>query len=462
MFRKIIGNKNFYSLVLGVSMPIMIQNAVTCFVGLLDNIMVGQVGTLPMSGVSISNQLLTIYNLAIFGSVTAASLFGAQYAGRKDMEGIRNCFRFKLIIAVLVTLVGASIFLFLGPNLLSIFMDVNTNTPEQIATTMGYAHEYLILMLFGLLPFALAQAIGGTVREIGDTKLPMFSSIVAVGVNFVLNFVLIFGYLGFPKLGIVGAAIATVISRFAELGVLIWGIYMNHSRYPFFDHVFDGFYVPMELTKQIIVRGAPLVMNEVLWSIGCSLIMQCYSTRGLDGVAAYNIAITVQSIFHTVCIGMGNTISILVGQKLGAKDNEGAVDMNTKITFLAFALCCVLGVVIYATSSLFPMLYNTSEAVRSVASGLLKVQAVFLPVVAVYNCCYFTMRSGGKTVITFLFDSVFTCVVSLPVAFLLSRYTTLDLVTMFLLVQSVDLFKDALGLYLVKKRVWVHNLVVQA
>lgn len=462
MFRKIIGNKNFYSLVLGVSMPIMIQNAVTCFVGLLDNIMVGQVGTLPMSGVSISNQLLTIYNLAIFGSVTAASLFGAQYAGRKDMEGIRNCFRFKLIIAVLVTLVGASIFLFLGPNLLSIFMDVNTNTPEQIATTMGYAHEYLILMLFGLLPFALAQAIGGTVREIGDTKLPMFSSIVAVGVNFVLNFVLIFGYLGFPKLGIVGAAIATVISRFAELGVLIWGVYMNHSRYPFFDHVFDGFYVPMELTKQIIVRGAPLVMNEVLWSIGCSLIMQCYSTRGLDGVAAYNIAITVQSIFHTVCIGMGNTISILVGQKLGAKDNEGAVDMNTKITFLAFALCCVLGVVIYATSSLFPMLYNTSEAVRSVASGLLKVQAVFLPVVAVYNCCYFTMRSGGKTVITFLFDSVFTCVVSLPVAFLLSRYTTLDLVTMFLLVQSVDLFKDALGLYLVKKRVWVHNLVVQA
>ena len=201
-------------------------------------------------------------------------------------------------------------------------------------------------------------------------------------------------------------------------------------------------------------------MNELLWSMGIAAIAQCYSTRGLDGVAAYNISNTVQSIFFTVCIGMGSSISILVGQKLGAGNNEEAVDMDRKIIFLAFALCVGLGIVLFFSSPLFPLLYNTSADVRALASTLLKIQAIFFPVVAVYNCTYFTLRSGGKTIVTFLFDSVSTCLVSFPFAYILSRFTSLSLPMVFLLVQSADLFKVMIGLFLVNKRVWVHNLVM--
>lgn len=460
MLKRYIGDKNFYKVVFSVAIPIIIQNAVTSFVSLLDNIMVGQVGTLPMSGVSVTNNLLNVCNLTIFGAVAAVSLFGAQYAGRKDNEGMRYCLRLKLIIAIAVTALFILGFLFFGSPLIHLYMDSSVNTPDQIAETAGYAEEYMKIMLFGLIPFSISQAYSATVRETGRTKLPMVSSLVAVLVNFCFNFVLIFGYLGFPKLGIAGAAIATVISRFAELGVLVFGVYRSRDYFVFSQGLFQNFSIPTHLIKEVIKRGTPLVLNELLWSVGIAAIAQCYSTRGLNGVAAYNIASIIQNIFITVCIGMGVAISILVGQKLGAGENEEAIVMDRQIIFLAFVLCFGLGFVLYFCSPLFPLLYNTSAEVRNLASELLKIQAVFFPVVAVYNCTYFTLRSGGKTIITLLFDSGANCVISLPLAYILSRFTSFDLPTIYLLVQCADLLKVAVGLILVNRKVWVHNLVI--
>lgn len=460
MLKRYIGDQQFYKTVFAVAIPIVIQNAVTSFVSLLDNIMVGQVGTLPMSGVSVTNNLLNVYNLTIFGAVAAVSIFGAQYAGRRDNEGMRYCLRLKLIISSIVTALFILLFLFCGSSLIHLYMDGSVNTAEQIAETAGYAENYMLIMLVGLVPFGISQAYGATIRETGQTKLPMVSSIVAVIVNFCFNLVLIFGYLGFPKLGIAGAAIATVISRFAELGVLVFGVSRSRDYFVFFQDVFKNFTIPAHLIKEVIKRGTPLVMNELLWSIGMAAIAQCYSTRGLNGVAAYNIANTVQSIFFTVCIGMGMAISILVGQKLGAGRNEEAVIMDRQIIFLAFVLCVGLGFILFFSSPLFPLLYNTSDAVRDLAVSLLKIQAVFFPIVAVYNCTYFTLRCGGRTIITFLFDSVSTCLVSLPLAFVLSRFTGFDLPMVFMLVQCADILKVAVGLFLVNRKVWVHNLVV--
>lgn len=460
MLKRYIGDKHFYKVVFTVAAPIVVQNAVSCFVSLLDNIMVGQVGTLPMSGVSVTNQLLNIYNLGIFGSVTSVSLFGAQYAGRKDNDGMRYCLRFKLIISSLVTIAAILLFTLFGNQLIHLFMDSGVNTAEQITETAGYAEQYMRIMLIGLIPFGISQSLSATVRETGETTLPMISSIVAVIVNFCFNLVLIFGYLGFPKLGIAGAAIATVISRFAELLILLIGVYRSRDYFVFFQGVFQNFTIPAHLVKEIIKRGTPLVMNELLWSMGIAAIAQCYSTRGLNGVAAYNISNTVQSIFFTVCIGMGTAISIIVGQKLGAGKNEEAVAIDRQIIFLSFCLCVGLGIILYISSPLFPLLYNTSSEVRGLAVELLRIQAVFFPVVAVYNCTYFTLRSGGKTIITFLFDSVSTCLMSFPLAFILTRFTNLDLPQVFTFIQAADLLKVAVGLFLVNRKVWVHNLVM--
>lgn len=457
-----IGDRKFYGHVLRTAVPIIIQQLVTNFVSLLDNIMVGQTGTLPMSAVSISNQLLNIFMLAIFGTVTGAGIYGAQFAGKRDWRSDQKVIRFKFLLAMLIT--GAFLFIFIvyGRSLLSLFMDSSVNTKEEIQATMQYASQYLFIMLWGLIPFALAQITASSIRETGQTVLPMAASIAAVAVNFTFNAILIFGLLGVPALGAAGAAIATVISRFVEMAVIMAGIWIKKADYPFLDGLFHSFVIGKDLTKDILLHALPLIANETLWSFGLAAIAQCYSTRGLNGVAAYNIANTISSLFTAVYIGSGNAISILTGHRLGMGDDKGAFITARRMTALIFFVCIMLGSILYILAPVFPSFYATSDEVKDIAASLLRVLAVFMPVQALYNSFYFILRSGGKTVITFFFDSVFTCTVSLGTAWFLSRYTGLNLVMMFTAVNMMDIIKVIIGAILVQKRVWIQNLTEKA
>ena len=202
--KKYIGNAAFYKMALAVAVPIMIQNGITNFVSLLDNIMVGRVGTEQMTGVAIVNQLIFVFNLAIFGAVSGAGIFGAQYYGKGDWDGVRQTFRFKLLVCTALTVLGACIFLLFGEDLILLYLK-GDGSPEQIAASLGYAKEYLLIMLVGFIPFTLAQCYSGTLRETGQTVVPMVAGVVSVVVNLCFNTLLIFGYLGFPRLGASGA-----------------------------------------------------------------------------------------------------------------------------------------------------------------------------------------------------------------------------------------------------------------
>ena len=189
--KKYIGNKQFYKMVLLVAVPIMIQNGITNFVGMLDNIMVGQVGTTQMSGVAIINQLMLVFNVTIFGAVSAAGIFGAQYYGCRDYEGVRNSFRFKMMICIGIGILSIILFIFKGDALISLYLNEGSNLKE-CKETLHYASEYLTVMLFALLPFAVEEAYSSTLRETGETVLPMKAGIVAVVVNLVFNYIFIF------------------------------------------------------------------------------------------------------------------------------------------------------------------------------------------------------------------------------------------------------------------------------
>ena len=210
----------YFRRMLTVAVPIMIQSGVTNFVSMLDNIMVGQVGTLQMSGVSIVNQLMIVFNLCIFGAMSGAGIFTAQFYGKKDSAGVKNTMQYKLIFAFLLTAVGIAAFVTKGDDLIGAYLQGEAAEGER-ELVASYAAEYLEIMLIGLLPFALSQAYASTLRETSDRVVPMISTVAAVLINFALNYILIFGHLGAPELGINGAAIATVISRFAELGILV-------------------------------------------------------------------------------------------------------------------------------------------------------------------------------------------------------------------------------------------------
>ena len=435
-------------MVMAVSLPLVIQQFISTFVSLLDNIMVGQVGTLAMSAVSVSNQLLTVVNLAIIGSVNAAGIFSAQYFGKDDMEGMQACLRFKIYIALLFSTVGLFIFSFFGQNLVGLYLHEGINDAASIAVTAKYAIDYIDIMLVGLM------------RDTGKTVLVMVSSLISVAVNFCLNYCLIFGHFGFPKLGVEGAAIATVIARYVEMAVVLYGsVRHKHDYYPYVPNLFHKLSVPFDLVEKIIKKGTPLIMNEICWSMGIAAISQRYSIRGLEAVAAINISETVANLFAMSSMALGISVSILVGQRLGAGKIEEAKDVDRKMLAFSIMVSLVFTLILFIASPFLPKIYRTDAAVQDLACTLLKITSLSLPLGAICNICYFTLRSGGKTVITFLFDCVFTCTVSYGTATVLTLFTQLPIATIYFCVKMVDIIKVVIGLTLLNKGIWIHNLV---
>lgn len=454
----LIGNRAFYVMVLSILIPIIIQNAITNFVNLLDNIMVGQTGTEQMSGVSIVNQLMFVFNLCVFGGISGAGIFSAQYYGANNQEGVRHCFRYKLYLALVLIAAAAVIFLSRGEALISRFLHEEGDA-ERVASTLGHGMDYLHVMLWGTLPFALTQIYASTLRECGETRLPMIAGITAVFVNLIFNYLLIFGHLGFPALGVRGAAIATVLSRFVELTIVVTGTHTNPDKYRFASGVYRSLQVPGRLARDITVKGMPLLVNEALWSLGMTTLVQCYSVRGLDVIAALNISSTVSNLFLVSIISMGSATAIIVGQSLGANDMARAKNQAWQLIAFSLFLSLATLVLMLLVAPLIPRVYQTSDAVRHLATQFLRIFALCLPLMSFCNSAYFILRSGGKTLITFLFDSGYTWAISVPLAWCLVHLTGLPVVTIYLMIQLADLIKCAFGYVLLRRGVWMNNIV---
>ena len=458
MLTKYIGDRAFLRRVLYVALPIMIQNAITTFVSLLDNVMVGQVGTAQMSGVAIVNGILFVFNMCVFGAVSGPGIFTAQFFGNRDHEGVRHTFRYKILIVVALTVLGWATFLFGGGWLVDLYLK-GEGEAAAIAATKNYAMQYLSIMMLSMLPFALTNAYSGTLRETGQTVVPMVASCIAVGVNLSLNYVLIFGAFGLPALGANGAAIATVTARFTELAVVAGWTHRNKEKNPFIAGAYRTLRIPRELFRTINIKGLPLLVNEFLWAYGMAFLNQCYSLRGYDVVGAMNITRVLTDLSSVAFMAMGMSVGIIVGQLMGSGASEAEVrDADRKIITIAVLVCFVFGGLMAAFSGLFPRLYDTEDSVRKLATQLICVGAGIMPFNAYTTSAYFTLRSGGKTMVTFLFDSLFVWVIIVPIAFCLSRFTAVPIVPLYIICQGTDLLKCALGWYMIKRGDWIQNL----
>ena len=458
MLKRYIGDRAFYKRVFQIAVPIIIQNGITNFVSLLDNIMVGQVGTLPMSGVSIVNQLIFVFNLCIFGASSGAGIFTAQFHGRGDAEGVRHTFRFKFLICAALSLGAGVLFFLCGNSLIGLYLTGEGDAADA-ASVLIYGREYLTVMLWGLLPFAICNAYASTLKESGETFVPMAAGVAAVAVNLVLNYVFIFGHFGAPAMGVRGAALATVISRYVELLLVAGWTHRNGGKHPFIRGAYASMAIPGPLLKNIIVTGMPLLANELLWSLGVVTMNQCYSTCGLDVVPAMNISSTLGNLAGVVYQSLGVSVGILMGQMLGARHSEEEVrDTNRKLIAFSVTSGLCFGLLMALGSGLFPAIYNTTEAVRHLAQNLILISAMVMPFQSFANATYFTLRSGGKTFITFLFDSVFMWVCSVTLAFSLSRFTSLSILPLFALCQLPEALKCVLGFAMLKKGSWIQTL----
>ena len=453
-----IGDKDFYSKLFMVVIPMIIQNTLTNIVSLLDNVMVGRVGTLPMSAVAIVNQLLFVYYICIWGGIAGAGIYGAQFFGKGDMQGVKNTFRIKLLIATVITTLAMCILIFWGKDLFSMYIAADTVTEDRIAT-LSYGMGYLRIMYIGIIPFALTQCYAGTLRESGRTSLPMIGSMVAMIVNFVFNLLLIFGYLGFPKMGVLGAAVATVISRFVELAIIVIGTHRDKVHYGFMEGVYRELKIPGTLFNDVIKKAAPLLLNECLWAIGEAVILQLYSVRGINAIAAMNINGTVAQIFNEVFLSLGSAAGVLVGQALGANRLKDAIRDAWRIIFSSIAGCFIMGLALCLFAPLIPQVYNTSDTIRALATNLLIVSAIVMPLRGMTHASYFSIRSGGKTWITLIFDSCYSWLIVIPLGFVIAHFTNIPIVPFYAIIAGMELVKCVIAVILLKSRTWVKNIV---
>ena len=451
-------NRRFLRRVFTLMIPVLIQNGITNFVNMLDNVMVGRVGSAETAAVSIASMLIFIFNLCIFGAVSGAGIFGAQFYGAGDTEGLRRTFRFKIVMSAVLTAAATLIFVFFGEFFISLFL-TGEGEPEVIARTAVLAREYLMTMLIGLFPFALVQCFASTLRETGRTVLPMAAGFSATLVNLGLNWVLIFGNLGAPRLGVVGAAIATVVSRFVELTIVAVGTWITREKGPFIVGAFTKFYIPASLMKKIIVKGCPLIINETMWSLGLTTLNAFYSTRGHDVVTANSINQTFFNVVAVAFFSLGPVVSIIIGHMLGAGEIEEAKRSADKLIVISLIIGIVIGGLYAAMSAFAPRFYNANEAVYSTAATLMLICACSMPFEGMMHAEYFAIRSGGKMMITVLFDSGFMWATCVPVVFILAKTTDLSIFWLYGAVQILNAVKCLIGFIIVRRGNWATNLV---
>jgi len=453
MLKSLIGNRKFYANVIAITLPIMLQQAITSIVGLLDNIMVGSLNQEAIAGVAVANQILFVIYVGLIGGLAGPGIYIAQFNGANDKVGLRQTFKIKIQFATIITIIAMLIYLSFGRGMITQFLTadgiVGTEAVKQGMT-------YLYMMIIALIPFSITQVFASTFREIGKTKIPMIAGTVAVLVNLFLNYGLILGNFGLPRLEVLGAGIATIIARLLEMAFLLFSAY--YYKYQFATEKAARLTRKSGLFKSILKRGTPLLVNELMWASGMSLLLLAYSSRGNEVPAAFSISNATANLFFIIFGALATGISILVGNELGANRLREARQNAYKLLLFAVFVCIFFGLILGGLSFLMPQIYNVPLPTRVLAASFMRVVAVCLPIFAFNAGCFFILRAGGATKTTLIFDAFYVWAIALPLAFGLSYLTSLHIVWVYAIVQGAEILKSMFGFYLIKRGVWIKNL----
>jgi len=446
--RNLFGNKTFYKTLLAVTLPLVVQQLITTSVQLVDNIMVGTLGESAIGSVAVVNQFYFVVILVTFGVLSGAGIYSAQYFGSGDHDKLKETFRFKLLAATFVGALSFVVFTVFAQPLIALFTD-----SEE---TLRGGLDYIRIIRFAIFPWVLSVAISNTFRETGVTKPLLWISIVAILTNTGLNFVLIFGLLGFPALGVVGAAIATLIARIVEFTLSLF-LLVRRGRL-FSTRISEIFSISPTMLKGIMVMALPLTLNEGLWSLGQTVFLQSYSTRGENALAAMTMTNAISQIVFVTFGALATGVAVMVGNTLGRNALDEARENARKLMATSVMFAMAMGIVLFALSFFVTDLYDVADATKRMAGFNIRVNAMFIPVYTFNVVLYFTLRSGGDMRSTLMMDSGYMWAVAVPTAFALAHLTELPVTLMFLFVQMTDIPKMFFGLHRYRKGHWVRNL----
>ena len=441
-------DKEFVKSALVIAIPLMVQQLIVSSVNLIDNLMVGQLGDVALSSVSNANRFYMIVLFGIQGMIAACTIYLSQYNGADDVKHMKETFRFSIVSSYIMCAFFFMIAFLFPSQIISFFI----HNDEVIATGTAY----LRIACFTYIPVVLSLCISASLRALGETRIPLYVSIVSVLTNTFLNYCLIFGNFGFKAYGVKGAALATLCARILEM--IIYLVVIKRSDMPFKTRIRDIFDFSGDLAKHITIRAIPLCINETMWSFGMSTLLKCYANRGLEVNTAYGMASTISDLFFVLFSGMATATTVLVGTLLGANRLKEAKENGYKLISLSIYLSIIFLTLMFMSSFVVPYLYNVSIESKHLASSFLKIMAVFFMLYMFNTECFFILRSGGDTKSTLIFDSCFMWVINIPLVVALSYLTDMNILMMYAIGQSTDILKAIVAISFIKKEKWVRNL----
>lgn len=446
-------DREYFNSLRKIAVPIIIQQFVWSALNLLDVVMIGQLGDASVAGVGLANQVFFLLTFLLFGTSSGAAVFTAQYWGKGDVTSIRKV----LGLSLGVSFVGSLLFTLVAVAIPNTVLSIYSRDPEVIAI----GGRYLRIVAISYIPTAVTFAYGSVLRSIGNTRLPMITTVIALVIKTAISYVLIFGLFGAPEMGVEGAAIGTAIARVLQIFILIIPIYTQKLPIAAKLNEMGGF--SPEFVKAYIKVGLPVMVQEVLWSLGMSTYNLVYARIGTQSIAAVNIAGTIENLAFVIFIGISDACAVIIGNQIGANNEANAKRYARYSLTLVTLGGFLVGVLIWLSSGLILELYEISPEAHDFAIQVLTVMAFTLWVkVSNMTIIVGILRSGGDTRYALILEMLTIWLVGVPLALLGAFVFQLPVYWVVLMVAAEELCKYIIGLRRFATGRWVNNLVQHA
>ncbi len=446
-------DRAYYRNMLTIAIPIIVQQFIASALNMIDVVMIGQLGDVNVASVSLANQFGFVLFFVLFGVSSGSAAFTAQYWGKDDVASIHKVVGIGLTLGV----GAAGLFTVIALIAPGVIMRIYSNDPQVVANGSGF----LRIVAFSYLATALTFVFAAALRSTGNTRLPMFTSVLAISLKTAFSFLLIFGNLGLPEMGIRGAALATVIARAIECAVLLFLIYK--LRTPVAARLNTMFAFNREFVGRFLKTSLPVVFNESLWSLGMTTYNAIYARIGTDAVAAVNIASTFESLGFVIFIGISEAGGIMIGNKIGAGDTETARVYGRRSLVLGVSGAVVVGLILVASTGLLPVLYKLSPVAIANAKNLMTIMGLTLWTrVANMTTVVGVLRPGGDTRFGLILEGGSRWIVGVPTALLGAFVFHLPIYWVYLMIVSEELVRLGFGLWRFRSGKWIHNLTQPA
>ena len=412
--------------------------------------MISGVSNEAVSAVYAVNQATYILMIASYGVIIGAGVFIQQFNGAKDIKNLKQAFCYKILIMILFLVLFVAIYYLFGHHLVYFYCQSDTNA--SVIYELG--KDYLYVIILSYIPFCLSIIYTTTVREIGETKYALIAGVVAFTSNIILNYIFIY----LCNMGVIGAALGTVIASIIVLVVIVW--ICHYKKFDFCHNLLETFKVSKKLAIDITKKGIVFLANELFWVIGMTLLSLAYAQRE-NVLSALSVVSSIGNIFNIIFQGLSIGIGVMVGSYLGEGNFIKAKDYAKKVYWLGFLISVVCGVLIIILSPVIPLMFKeVDQNQKAVATEMLFAYGFLIWGSCMYCCCYVTLKTGGEAVTTFIIDSGLMWLVAVPLAWVLVKYTDLSLVYIYSIIVGFDILKFLASYYFVKKDKWLNNLTL--